>query len=657
MNRSVETYSGGSYEILIDGANWKADHSATAVLTDSGNLLIATKSIYASNNKTYITDIAIEGFDIPYVEMGLPGGEPYAADDAPYVVASATWFDNDLYCDPGTPYGVDLTVDAKRGYCFKWIGPDVGGQFDSYTVNGSEFLADDYIVVEDPTRASMSTKGIKPNYVTVLEIKNDPVINYGESASANPPEAAFEANASCSMTASCWIDAETGSVFTGTFAAGHSYIPCYTFKGSHTENDVPEDEYDLEFFWEYLGEEVLVIFPNGSMQVFERNEDWLLVVTGPAMIPYRLLSGTVGNCTWTYNEQTGVFTVSGSGTFEFSDDFGEYLVNAKTFIVEDGVTGIGDNILLCSGAIEKVVLADSVQTVGEDCFQTCDRLTDLTLSQGLVSVGSGSFSELPITSLSLPASLRTVGDYAFSYLQNLTSLTIAYGLETVGDGAFSGCTILPDVRIPRSVTSIGEKSFGYDTVEDEIIYSFEIYGYTYSAAHYYAAEYGFLFHALDDAGNKFYVVGDDYPFGGWTAKPGFDLSENDDGTFSKDLFSSEENYEQQFKILEIDAQTLEETLHGKNGTNARVFFRVLRTGWFTIHYDPSDGRIWLTGDNVEEFVPGDINGDGAATIEDVTSLLNSLSSGDTDSALDINGDGEIDIKDVTALLNILAEAE
>ena len=51
---------------------------------------------------------------------------------------------------------------------------------------------------------------------------------------------------------------------------------------------------------------------------------------------------------------------------------------------------------------------------------------------------------------------------------------------------------------------------------------------------------------------------------------------------------------------------------------------------------------------------GDLNGDDRLSIEDVTALLNMLSSGDLQAQADIDRSGGVTIEDVTALLNILA---
>ena len=52
-------------------------------------------------------------------------------------------------------------------------------------------------------------------------------------------------------------------------------------------------------------------------------------------------------------------------------------------------------------------------------------------------------------------------------------------------------------------------------------------------------------------------------------------------------------------------------------------------------------------------IPGDVDGDGKVSIDDVTALINKLLAGTTDPAADVDGDGNVTIDDVVELINYL----
>ena len=69
-----------------------------------------------------------------------------------------------------------------------------------------------------------------------------------------------------------------------------------------------------------------------------------------------------------------------------------------------------------------------------------------------------------------------------------------------------------------------------------------------------------------------------------------------------------------------------------------------------------DGKIIYKGMryNADLFEPrGDVNGDGAVSIADVTALIDMLIYGDTRAAADVNGDNRVSIADVTYLIDML----
>ena len=65
-----------------------------------------------------------------------------------------------------------------------------------------------------------------------------------------------------------------------------------------------------------------------------------------------------------------------------------------------------------------------------------------------------------LKTIKLPDSVTSIGEHAFSDCTSLKSVTIPDSVISIGDWAFLGCTKLTSVTIPDGVTSIGEHAFG-----------------------------------------------------------------------------------------------------------------------------------------------------------------------------------------------------
>lgn len=205
--------------------------------------------------------------------------------------------------------------------------------------------------------------------------------------------------------------------------------------------------------------------------------------------------GTVGDCVWDYDFGTNTFTVSGTGDFVRDDSFSEYLDSAENFVVNYGVTGIGNGVIQNSSKLKKVTLADSVRTIGNDCFKACPNLEALTMSHGVETIGENCFTGIKIKKFTIPDSLTQIGDGSFSSLSSLTKLTVGDGLTTLGKDAFSGCDLLTSVAVPRKVTSIGDSSLGFKG-DGTKIEGFKITGYSGTEAERYAKQNEFDFESL-----------------------------------------------------------------------------------------------------------------------------------------------------------------
>ncbi len=100
----------------------------------------------------------------------------------------------------------------------------------------------------------------------------------------------------------------------------------------------------------------------------------------------------------------------------------------------------------------------------------CERLTSVTLPEGVTHIGFGAFSDcVGLESVSLPASLTTLGDWAFYRDGALQQASVPEAVRRVGAATFAFCTSLAKVEMPRGVKSIAQHAFYYCTALNEVL--------------------------------------------------------------------------------------------------------------------------------------------------------------------------------------------
>lgn len=89
-----------------------------------------------------------------------------------------------------------------------------------------------------------------------------------------------------------------------------------------------------------------------------------------------------------------------------------------------------------SPAISTVVIPDSITSIGNFAFSGCTSLYSVVLSQNLITIGEGAFSNTPIPSMKLPNTVTSIGASAFAQCHNLSELYIPDSVTSVGSELF-----------------------------------------------------------------------------------------------------------------------------------------------------------------------------------------------------------------------------
>ena len=105
---------------------------------------------------------------------------------------------------------------------------------------------------------------------------------------------------------------------------------------------------------------------------------------------------------------------------------------------------------------------ESVIEIGSSAFNSSSLSGALVLSDDIVRIGSDSFSNTNITSLSLPSNVEYIGDSAFSGCSSLGgNLILPLQVSYIGSYAFYGCNFTGNLVLPDNLEYIGSGAFYY----------------------------------------------------------------------------------------------------------------------------------------------------------------------------------------------------
>ena len=182
--------------------------------------------------------------------------------------------------------------------------------------------------------------------------------------------------------------------------------------------------------------------------------------------------------TWSYEPETGLLAIEGSGDmwdFDVFDENDNYIripwqsfqSRITAINLPDGLTRIGEGAFQECPGLTEVFIPGSVDSIGARAFMDCDGLTELVLSEGLTAIESlafyyctslssvsfpkslralnGFYGCTELRSIDIPEGLTTIGAYAFAYCDGLTEVFLPESLETVYAGAFADCAYLCNI--------------------------------------------------------------------------------------------------------------------------------------------------------------------------------------------------------------------
>ena len=148
-------------------------------------------------------------------------------------------------------------------------------------------------------------------------------------------------------------------------------------------------------------------------------------------------NGESGQCTWTFDTETGILTISPGSEGGVMADY-EYVNTSSILDSYVNAPWWADRM-----NITQVVIEEGVTYIGKLAFNNC-RLTDIVVPNSVKNVGAQAFLLSTATTITIGNGVTDIGDDAFYCLPytpdgtyTKQTVTLGTGVENVGSAAFS----------------------------------------------------------------------------------------------------------------------------------------------------------------------------------------------------------------------------
>ena len=101
----------------------------------------------------------------------------------------------------------------------------------------------------------------------------------------------------------------------------------------------------------------------------------------------------------------------------------------------------------------------SVKKIEHSAFEQLNKVSTITIEEGMEEIGINAFRYSRISSVCLPSTLRVIQPDAFGECNVLKSVYLPNGITTINSGAFQNCSQMKSFEMPNSVVNIGDIVF------------------------------------------------------------------------------------------------------------------------------------------------------------------------------------------------------
>lgn len=192
----------------------------------------------------------------------------------------------------------------------------------------------------------------------------------------------------------------------------------------------------------------------------------LVLLMALTLLPLGALADDSNKCgenlTWEFAD--GILTISGTGEmYDYSEDYlapwSEHCVEITNVTISDGVTSIGSSAF-CYCSVKSITLPFGLKHIGASAFFYCPNIQQIKIPDSVEHIDPYAFSFCKgLHTVQLPASLTLISEELFAECDNLRNLSIPDTVTEIGANAFLRCTAFILETLPSSIKSIGAAAF------------------------------------------------------------------------------------------------------------------------------------------------------------------------------------------------------
>ena len=192
----------------------------------------------------------------------------------------------------------------------------------------------------------------------------------------------------------------------------------------------------------------------------------LVLLTALTLLPLGALADDNNKCgenlTWEF--KGGTLSIDGTGEmYDYSEDYlapwNEHCLEITNVTISDGVTSIG-SYAFCYCSVKSITLPFGLKHIGISAFFYCPNIQQIKIPDSVEYIDPYAFSCCKgLHTVQLPASLTLISEELFAECDNLRNLSIPDTVTEIGANAFSKCTEFSLTGLPSSIKSIGAAAF------------------------------------------------------------------------------------------------------------------------------------------------------------------------------------------------------